>query len=54
MAERQKAQLPVIETEKKIGNTTYIVNGTFAPQGSTIKDKIKRLLLSEEITQKQG
>ena len=35
---------PKIETEIKIGNTTYIVNGHYAAQGVTVSEKIKRLL----------
>lgn len=35
---------PKIETEIKIGNTTYIVNGHYATEGVTVSEKIKRLL----------
>lgn len=38
---------PKIETEIKIGNTTYIVTGHFAKQGVTVSEKIKRLLDKE-------
>ena len=44
MADKVKLVLPKVETEKKIGNTTYIVTGIFAPEGITISDTIKRLL----------
>lgn len=35
---------PKIEIEKKIGNTTYIVNGFYALKGVTVSEKIVRLL----------
>lgn len=38
---------PKIETEIKIGNTTYIVTGHFAEKGVTASEKIKRLLDKE-------
>lgn len=36
-----------IQTEIKIGNTTYIVTGHFASQGVTVSEKIRRLLDNE-------
>ncbi len=36
-----------MNTGSKIGNTTYIVGGYFAPQGVTVSEKIKRLLDKE-------
>jgi len=47
MAGMTQAKQPRIETEIKIGNTTYIVNGHYASQGVTISEKIKRLLDNE-------
>ncbi len=44
MADTTRAKQPRIETEIKIGNTTYIVNGHYAPTGVTVSEKIKRLL----------
>lgn len=35
---------PPMETERKIGSTTYIVTSHFREQGSTAVDKIKRLI----------
>lgn len=35
---------PKVEIEKKIGNTTYIVNGFYAPKGVTVSEKVVRLL----------
>ena len=48
-----QAELPKIETEIKIGNTTYIVGGYFASQGVTVSEKIKRLL-DKEIKRKSA
>ena len=39
-----QAEQPRIETEMKIGNTTYIVGGYFASHGVTVSEKIRRLL----------
>ena len=36
-----------IEIERKIGNTTYIVNGFFASQGVTVSKRIIRVLDKE-------
>ena len=47
MADMLQAEQPKIETEVKIGNTTYIVNGYFASAGLTVSEKIKRLLDKE-------
>ena len=44
MASMTHAKQPRIETEIRIGNTTYIVNGHYAPTGVTVSEKIKRLL----------
>lgn len=44
MADTIRAEQPGIKTEIKIGNTTYIVGGYFAPQGVTVSEKIKHLL----------
>lgn len=38
---------PRIETETRIGNTTYIVASHYAAQGITVSQKIKRLLDKE-------
>ena len=47
MAAMPRVELPMIEIEKKIGNTTYIVNGFFAAQGVTVSKKIIRVLDKE-------
>lgn len=47
MAGTIQVEQPKIETEIKIGNTTYIVGGYFASQGVTVSEKIKRLLDKE-------
>lgn len=38
---------PTVETEIRIGNTTYFVAAHFATQGVTVSEKIKRLLDKE-------
>ena len=53
MADTIRVEQPRIETEIKIGNTTYIVGGYFAPQGVTVSEKIKRLLDKETKRKKQ-
>lgn len=35
---------PPMETERKIGSTTYVVTSHFREQGSTAMDKVKRLI----------
>ena len=52
MAAVIQAEQPRIETEIKIGNTTYIVTGYYASQGITVSEKIKRLLDRETKTKK--
>lgn len=47
MAAVTQVKQPKIETEIKIGNTTYIVNGHYAAEGVTVSEKIKRLLDKE-------
>lgn len=47
MAGQTPGKPPKIETEIKIGNTTYIVTGHFAEKGVTVSEKIKRLLDKE-------
>lgn len=47
MADTIRAEQPRIETEIKIGNTTYIVGGYFASKGITVSEKIRRLLDKE-------
>ena len=47
MAGTTQVEQPRIETEIKIGNTTYIVGGYFASQGVTVSEKIKKLLDNE-------
>lgn len=47
MAGQNPGKPPKIETEIKIGNTTYIVTGHFSAQGVTVSEKIKRLLDKE-------
>ena len=47
MAVMPQVEQPRVETEKKIGNTTYIVNGFFASQGVTVSKKIMRILDKE-------
>ena len=47
MADTNQSKQPGIKTETKIGNTTYITCGYFAPKGPTISEKIKRLLDKE-------
>ena len=53
MANAIRTAQPEIKTEIKIGNTTYIVGGYFAPQGGTVSEKIKRLLDKETKRKKQ-
>ena len=50
MADTIQAEQPRIETEIKIGNTTYIVGGYFASKGITVSEKIKKLLDKETKT----
>lgn len=50
MADTIRVEQPRIEIEKKIGNTTYIVGGYFAPQGVTVSEKIRKLLDKETKT----
>ena len=47
MADMLQVEQPRVKTEIKIGNTTYIVNGYYAPTGITASEKIKRLLDKE-------
>lgn len=47
MADTIRAEQPRIETERKIGNTTYIVGGYFAPKGVTVSEKIRKILDKE-------
>lgn len=47
MADTIRAEQPRIETEIRIGNTTYIVGGYFASTGATVSEKIRRLLDKE-------
>ena len=47
MAAMLQGKQPKVETEIKIGNTTYIVNGYYASKGVTASEKIKRLLDKE-------
>jgi hypothetical protein len=47
MAETIQAEQPKIETEIKLGNTTYIVHGYFASKGLTVSDKIRKLIDKE-------
>lgn len=47
MADTIRAEQPRMETEIRIGNTTYIVGGYFASKGATVSEKIKRLLDKE-------
>lgn len=47
MADTIRMEQPGIKTEIKIGNTTYIVGGYFAPNGVTVSEKIKKLLDKE-------
>lgn len=42
-----QAKQPRIETDHKIGNTTYIVKGYYASNGVTVSEKISRLLDKE-------
>ncbi len=51
MAETIQAEQPKIETESRIGNTTYIVGGYFASEGVTVSEKIKKLLDNEIVNQ---
>ena len=45
MADTIRLEQPKIETEIKIGNTTYIVGGYFASKGVTVSEKIKEPLI---------
>ena len=47
MAVLSQVEQPRIETEIKIGNTYYQVNGFFASQGITVSKKIERVLDKE-------
>ena len=47
MAVIPQVEQPRVEIEKKIGNTTYKVNGFFASQGVTVSKKIMRILDKE-------
>lgn len=47
MAGMLQVERPKVETEIKIGNTTYIVKGYYAPEGVTVSEKISRLLDKE-------
>ena len=47
MADMIRVEQPKIETEIKIGNTTYIVGGYFASKGVTVSEKIRKLLDKE-------
>lgn len=47
MAAMPRVEQPRVEIEKKIGNTTYIVNGFFASQGITVSKRIMRILDKE-------
>lgn len=40
-------QQPPIETERRIGSTTYIVTSYFQEQGSTAVDRIRGLINKE-------
>ena len=53
MADNISVTPPRIETETKIGNTTYIVTSHYAAQGITVSQKIKRLL-DKETRKKPG
>ena len=50
MADTIRMEQPKIETEIKIGNTTYIVEGYFAAKGVTVSEKIRKLLDKETKT----
>lgn len=50
MADTIRVEQPKIETEIKIGNTTYIVEGYFASKGVTVSERIKKLLDKETKT----
>ena len=47
MTDTIRVEQPRIETEIKIGNTTYIVGGYFAAKGVTVSEKIRKLLDKE-------
>ena len=47
MAVMPQVEQPRVETEIKIGNTYYQVNGIFASQGVTVSKKIMRVLDKE-------
>lgn len=53
MAGRVPVTPPRIETEAKIGHTTYIVTSHYSPTGTTVSEKIKRLL-DKETRKKKG
>ena len=50
MADMIRVEQPKIETEIKIGNTTYIVGGYFASKGVTVSEKIRKILDKETKT----
>lgn len=47
MAVMPRVEQPMIEIEKKIGNTLYIVSGYSASQGVTVSQRISRALDKE-------
>ena len=53
MAEMIQEEQPKVETERKLGNTTYIVSGYFASNGVTVSDRI-RTLLDRDITEEKS
>lgn len=47
-----QVERPRVETEIKIGNTYYRVNGFFASQGITVSKKIMRYLTRKQRSKK--
>lgn len=50
----EKKSASTVQTERKIGNTTYVVASHFLDEGSTAVDKIKRLIDIDTKTTKYG
>ena len=50
----EKKSASTVQTERKIGNTTYVVTSHFLDEGSTAVDKIKRLIDIDTKTTKYG
>lgn len=50
----EKDVIQAVQTERRIGNTTYIVTSHFLDEGSTVVDKVKRLIDIDTKSAKYG